>query len=117
MTGTEVFLYPAPNHEGLATAIVAAQSDYDNTSATQETIEAAISNLHNAVIAQQGTQRNAPIEGRDYYVTLAGTELYLNLSQGAENVISITAEESKVRFVADVTEGRYFITDINGNGL
>ncbi len=117
MTGTEVFLYPAPNHEGLATAIVAAQSDYDNTSATQETIEAAISNLHNAVIAQQGTQRNAPIEGRDYYVTLAGTELYLNLSQGAENTISITAEESKVRFVADVTEGRYFITDINGNGL
>ncbi len=117
MTGTEVFLYPAPNHEGLATAIVAAQSDYDNTSATQETIEVAISSLHNAVIAQQGTQRNAPVEGRDYHVTLAGTELYLNLSQGADNVISITAEESKVRFVADVTEGRYFITDINGNGL
>lgn len=117
MTGTEVFLYPAPNHEALASAISAAQSDYDNTSATQETIEAAISNLHNAVIAQQGTQRNAPIEGRDYYVTLAGTKLYLNLSQGEENVISITAEESKVRFVADVTEGRYFITDINGNGL
>ncbi len=117
MTGTEVFLYPAPNHEGLATAIVAAQSDYDNTSATQETIEAAISSLHNAVIAQQGTQRNAPVEGRDYHVTLAGTELYLNLSQGADNVISITAEESKVRFVSDVTEGRYFITDTSGNGL
>jgi hypothetical protein len=117
MTGTEAFLYPAPNHEALATAIAAAQSDYDNTSATQETIEAAISSLHNAVIAQQGTQRNAPVEGRDYHVTLAGTELYLNLSQGADNVISITAEESKVRFVSDVTEGRYFITDTSGNGL
>ena len=117
MTGTETFLFPAPNHEALATAIVAAQSEYNNENATQETIEQAINSLHNAVIVQQGTHRNAPIEGRDYYITLAGTELYLNLSQGAENVISITSEGSKVRFVADAVEGRYYITDTEGNGL
>ncbi len=117
MTGTEVFLYPAPNHEALATAISAAQSDYDDASATQETIEAAISSLRDAVTAQQTTQRNAPTEGRDYFVTLAGTELYLNLSQGADSLISVTAAKAKVRFVADDTEGRYFITDTNGNGL
>ena len=117
MTGTEVFLYPAPNHEALATAISAAQSDYDDASATRETIEAAISSLRNAVTAQQTTQRNALTEGRDYFVTLAGTELYLNLSQGADSLISVTAAEAKVRFVADATEGRYFITDTNGNGL
>ena len=117
MTGTGVFLYPAPNHEALATAISAAQSDCDDASATQETIEAAISSLRDAVNAQQTTQRNAPTEGRDYFVTLAGTELYLNLSQGADSLISVTAAEAKVRFVADATEGRYFITDTNGNGL
>ena len=117
MTGTEAFLYAPANHEALASAIDAAQTIYDNTSSTQETIEEAINSLHNAVNNQQGTQRNAPIEGRDYYVTLSGTELYLNLSQGSENIITITADEARVRLVADAVEGRYFITDTNGNGL
>ena len=117
MTGTEVFLYPAPNHDALAAAITAAQAVYDNAASTLEAVEEAISSLHSAVTAQQSTQRNKPTAGSDYYVTLTGTELYLNLSQGADSVITITSAEAKVRFVADATDGRYYITDTNGNGL
>jgi len=117
MTGTSVFLYPSPNHEALATAIAAAQALYDDETTALEDLQSAITSLSAAVTTQQNTQRNLPVEGGNYAIRLSGTSLYLNLSQGADSIITVTADEALVRFVADATEGRYFITDTSGNGL
>jgi len=90
---------------------------YDDETSSLDDIQSAISSLTEAVTTQQNTQRNLPVEGGNYAITLSGTELYLNLSQGADSIITVTSEQALVRFVADATEGRYFITDTSGNGL
>ena len=55
-----------------------------------------------------------PCEGTAYYAQLSNASTYLNLTEGADNNITVTTEQTAIYFESD-GNGNYYIKDESGN--
>ena len=71
MEGDAIFQIPASAGETLASAISTAQAVYDNSDATPDEVNAAVTAIAEAQEAYEATELNAPAESKYYNITVA----------------------------------------------
>ena len=95
--GDVLFAVPTADNTTLNNAITAAQTVYDNTSATKAEKETAVATLNAAVDTYKAVSINKPEAGKCYFLKQKASSLYMNLT----DAVKITAEPYAVQFIAN----------------
>ena len=95
--GDALFAVPTADNTTLNNAITAAQTVYDNTSATKAEKETAVATLNAAVDTYKAVSINKPEAGKGYFLKQKTSGLYMNLTEA----VKITAEPYAVQFIAN----------------